>query len=119
MSIFTFLFLVILFQAPIFRKRVGQIELVNDLGDKIYIKNIKVYSKDDPKQVVTFARSYPAKEKINLGCRLITGKYLIEFDAQEAGMDKVTHYKYSSKDYLPLDHKVPNVFYAAADFKAQ
>ena len=104
---------------PIFRKRVGQIELVNDLGDKIYIKNIKVYSKDDPKQVVTFARSYPAKEKINLGCRLITGKYLIEFDAQEAGMDKVTHYKYSSKDYLPLDHKVPNVFYAAADFKAQ
>lgn len=103
---------------PIFRKRVGQIELVNDLGDKIYIKNIKVYSKDDPKQVVTFARSYPAKEKINLGCRLTTGKYLIEFDAQEAGMDKVTHYKYS-KDFLPLDHKVPNVFYAATDFKAQ
>ena len=104
---------------PIFRKRVGQIELVNDLGDKIYIKNIKVYSKDDPKQVVTFARSYPAKEKINLGCRLTTGKYLIEFDAQQAGMDKVTHYKYSSHDYLPLVHKEPNVFYAATDFKAQ
>ena len=104
---------------PIFRKRVGQIELVNDLGDKTYIKNIKVYSKDDPNQVVTFSRSYPAKEKINLGCRLITGKYLIEFDAQQAGMDKVTHYKYSSHDYLPLDHKTPNVFYAATDFKAQ
>ncbi len=103
---------------PIFRKRVGQIELVNDLGDKIYIKNIKVYAKDDPNKVVTFARSYPAKEKINLGCRLTTGKYLIEFDAQEAGMDKVTHYKYS-KDYLPLDHKVPNVFYAATDFTKQ
>ena len=82
-------------------------------------KNIKVYSKDDPTQVVTFARSYPAKEKINLGCRLITGKYLIEFDAQQAGMDKVTHYKYSSHDYLPLVHKEPNVFYAATDFKAQ
>jgi hypothetical protein len=104
---------------PIFRKRVGQIELVNDLGDKIYIKNIKVYSKDDPNQVVTFSRTYPAKEKINLGCRLVTGKYIIEFDAQEAGMDKVTHYKYSSHDYLPLDHKVPNVFYAGTDFKAQ
>ena len=104
---------------PIFRKRVGQIELVNDLGDKTYIKNIKVYSKDDPNQVVTFSRSYPAKEKINLGCRLITGKYLIEFDAHQAGMDKVTHYKYSSHDYLPLDHKTPNVFYAATDFKAQ
>ena len=104
---------------PIFRKRVGQIELVNDLGDKTYIKNIKVYSKDDPNQVVTFSRSYPAKEKINLGCRLITGKYIIEFDAQQAGMDKVTHYKYSSHDYLPLDHKTPNVFYAATDFKAQ
>ena len=104
---------------PIFRKRVGQIELVNDLGDKTYIKNIKVYSKDDPNQVVTFSRSYPAKEKINLGCRLITGKYLIEFDAQQAGMDKVTHYKYSSHDYLPLVHKEPNVFYAATDFKAQ
>ncbi len=104
---------------PIFRKRVGQIELVNDLGDKIYIKNIKVYSKDDPTQVVTFSRTYPAKAKINLGCRLVTGKYLIEFDAQEAGMDKVTHYKYSSKDYLPLDHNVPNVFYGKADFKAQ
>jgi hypothetical protein len=103
---------------PIFRKRVGQIELVNDLGDKIYIKNIKVYAKDDPKQVVTFPRSYRANEKINLGCRLTTGKYLIEFDAQEAGMDKVTHYKYS-KDFLPLDHKVPNVFYAGTDFKAQ
>ena len=104
---------------PIFRKRVGQIELVNDLGDKTYIKNIKVYSKDDPKNVVTFSRTYPAKEKINLGCRLTSGKYLIEFDAQEAGMDKVTHYKYSSHDYLPLDHKVPNVFYAGTDFKAQ
>lgn len=104
---------------PIFRKRVGQIELVNDLGDKIYIKNIKVYPKDDPKQVVTFARSYPAKEKINLGCRLTTGKYLIEFDAQKAGNDKITHYKYSSNEYLPLDHKVPNVFYAGTDFKAQ
>ena len=104
---------------PIFRKRVGQIELVNDLGDKTYIKNIKVYSKDDPNQVVTFSRSYPAKEKINLGCRLTTGKYLIEFDAQKAGNDKITHYKYSSNEYLPLDHKVPNVFYAATDFKAQ
>ena len=104
---------------PIYRKRVGQIELVNDLGDKIYIKNIKVYAKDDPKQVVTFSRSYPAKEKINLGCRLITGKYIIEFDAQKAGNDKITHYKYSSNEYLPLDHKVPNVFYAATDFKAQ
>lgn len=104
---------------PIFRKRVGQIELVNDLGDKTYIKNIKVYSKDDPTQVVTFARSYPAKEKINLGCRLVTGKYLIEFDAQQAGSDKITHYKYSSHDYLPLVHKEPNVFYAATDFKAQ
>ena len=104
---------------PIYRKRVGQIELVNDLGDKIYIKNIKVYPKDDPNKAVTFSRSYPAKQKINLGCRLITGKYIIEFDAQQAGMDKVTHYKYSSHDYLPLDHKVPNVFYAATDFKAQ
>lgn len=104
---------------PIFRKRVGQIELVNDLGDKTYIKNIKVYSKDDPTQVVTFARSYPAKEKINLGCRLVTGKYLIEFDAQQAGSDNITHYKYSSHDYLPLVHKEPNVFYAATDFKAQ
>ena len=104
---------------PIFRKRVGQIELVNDLGDKTYIKNIKVYSKDDPNQVVTFSRSYPAKEKINLGCRLITGKYLIEFDAQQAGNDNITHYKYSSNQYLPLDHKTPNVFYAATDFKAQ
>lgn len=104
---------------PIFRKRVGQIELVNDLGDKIYIKNIKVYSKDDPTQVVTFPRSYQAKAKINLGCRLITGKYLIEFDAQEAGSDKITHYKYSSKDFLPLVHQEPNVFYAATDFKAQ
>ena len=104
---------------PIFRKRVGQIELVNDLGDKIYIKNIKVYSKDDPKQVVTFPRSYQAKEKINLGCRLVTGKYLIEFDAQQAGSDNITHYKYSSHDYLPLVHKEPNVFYAATDFKAQ
>jgi hypothetical protein len=97
---------------------VGQIELVNDLGDKIYIKNIKVYAKDDPTQVVTFSRTYPAKAKINLGCRLVTGKYLIEFDAQQAGMEKVTHYKYS-KDFLPLDHKTPNVFYAATDFKAQ
>ena len=104
---------------PIFRKRVGQIELVNDLGDKTYIKNIKVYSKDDPTQVVTFSRSYPAKEKINLGCRLVTGKYIIEFDAQQAGSDKITHYKYSSHDYLPLVHKEPNVFYAATDFKAQ
>ena len=104
---------------PIFRKRVGQIELVNDLGDKIYIKNIKVYAKDDPTQVVTFARSYPANAKINLGCRLITGKYIIEFDAQQAGSDNITHYKYSSHDYLPLVHKEPNVFYAATDFKAQ
>ena len=104
---------------PIFRKRVGQIELVNDLGDKIYIKNIKVYSKDDPKNVVTFPRSYKPKDKINLGCRLTSGKYLIEFDAQEAGMEKVTHYKYSSKDFLPLVHTEPNVFYAVADFKAQ
>ena len=104
---------------PIFRKRVGQIELVNDLGDKIYIKNIKVYAKDDPKQVVTFPRSYQAKEKINLGCRLITGKYLIEFDAQQAGSDKITHYKYN-KEYLPLVHKEPNVFYAASgDFTKQ
>lgn len=100
-------------------KRVGQIELVNDLGDKTYIKNIKVYSKDDPKQVVTFARSYPAKAKINLGCRFVTGKYIIEFDAQQAGSDKITHYKYSSHDYLPLDHNVPNVFYGKADFTAQ
>ena len=68
---------------------------------------------------VTHARSYPAKEKINLGCRLVTGKYIIEFDAQQAGNDKITHYKYSSNEYLPLDHKVPNVFYAATDFKAQ
>ena len=69
-------------------KRVGQIELVNDLGDKTYIKNIKVYAKDDPKQVVTVPR-------------------------------KITHYKYSSHDYLPLVHKEPNVFYATTDFTAQ
>ena len=103
---------------PIFRDRVGQIELMNDM-DRTYIKNIKVYPTDNPSKVQTFPRTYAAKEKINLGCRLITGKYTIEFDAQKAGSNKTTTYKYSSHDYLPLEHLKPNVFYAAADFKAK
>lgn len=103
---------------PIYRERVGQIELKNDM-DKTYIKNIKLYPTDNPSKVQTFPRTYAAGEKINLGCRLISGKYTIEFDAQKAGSNKTTTYKYSSHDYLPLDHLRPNVFYAAADFKAK
>lgn len=100
-------------------KRAGEIELVNNLKDKMTINDVKVILKTNNSVRGEFAQTIPNGGEQSLGWFLENNRrYIVTFMAKKPG-ETAKKYVYNLNDGIQLEHKSKVKLYALDDFKPE